>query len=165
MSAHHFIQLEHIFTQVKKALKPKGLIVLYEFVGPSQFQWTDKQLTMINEILDILPTKYKQNISMPGQMKDREARPTLEWMNQYDPSEAIRSSDIYPILQNFFDIIEKIDYGGTLLHMLLKDIVGNFNIDREEDMSFLKLLCFIEKTLIREKVISSDFALIIARNN
>jgi SAM-dependent methyltransferase len=165
MSAHHFSELEHIYSQVRTALKPGGFFVLYEYIGPTQFQWTDKQLAIINDLLKILPAKYREYIPFPGQIKQHIQRPTIDGMNSIDPSEAIRSAEIVPLLAQYFNIVERIDYGGTILHMLLQDIVGNFDVRKEEDIAILNLICYLEETLIKKNVLPSDFALIISQNN
>jgi SAM-dependent methyltransferase len=184
MAVHHFLNLEHIFDELRKSLKPNGLFILNEFVGPSQFQWTEKQINIANELLEILPKKYKVDLTS-GDLKERIYRPSIEFMNDYDPSEAIRSSDIVPLIAKYFDIEERIDYGGTILHILLQNIVGNFDPSKEEDIAILRLLAYMEEILIKEtfmthedphehennkvfsyqKVLPSDFAIIVARNN
>lgn len=163
MSAHHFEELEHVFGEVRNSLKAPGLFILYEFVGPSQFQWTDRQLSIINNLLRILPAKYRENLSFPGQLKEQSRRLSLDEMNNLDPSEAIRSAEIIPLLSEYFNVVERIDYGGTILHMLLQDIVGNFDPEKEEDVTILRLLCYLEETLIKSGVLSSDFSLIVAQ--
>jgi SAM-dependent methyltransferase len=165
MSAHHFLELEHVFDEVRKALKPSGLFILNEFVGPSQFQWTDQQLTIINDLLEILPAKYRTNLSWPGHVKTSTERPSIAAMNSIDPSEAIRSAEIIPLLPKYFHPLERVDYGGTILHMLLQDIAGNFDSEKEEDLAILKLLAYFEETLIENKVLPSDFSLIVAQKN
>jgi hypothetical protein len=85
-------------------------------------------------------------------------------MNNIDPSEAIRSGEIMTLLVKYFNILEVNEFGGTILHMLLQDIAGNFDPEREEDMTILNLICYFEEILIKKKVITSDFALIIAQN-
>ena len=164
MAVHHFLNLEHIFEELRKSLKPKGLSIVNEFVGPSQFQWTEKQIDIMNELLEILPEKYKVDLTS-GDLKEQVYRQSIEAMNNYDPSEAIRSNDIVPLIAKYFDIEERIDYGGTILHILLQNIVGNFNPSRDEDITILRLLCYIEERLIKERVLPSDFAIIVARNN
>lgn len=163
-SVHHFKELEHIFSQVKQALKPEGFFVMNEFIGPSQFQWTAHQISLANQILAILPNKYKERYSAPNHFKEYVEKPTIEFMNAFDPSEAIRSAEIIPILSQHFHIVERIDYGGTILHELLNDIAGNFNPNIEEDRVILKMLCFIEETLIQNEVIPSDFTFLVAQN-
>ncbi len=39
-SLHHIEQLEHVLGQCAAALRPGGLLMVNEFVGPSRFQWT-----------------------------------------------------------------------------------------------------------------------------
>ena len=84
-------------------------------------------------------------------------------MNKNDPSEAIRSADIVSLLPQYFTIVEKKDYGGTILHMLLQYIISNFNPDNDKDNTILSLLILLEKILIREHVLNSDFAFIITK--
>jgi hypothetical protein len=84
-------------------------------------------------------------------------------MNKHDPSEAIRSAEILPLIENSFDIIERVDFGGTILHYLLHGIIDNFDASKEEDITILQMLGYIEDRLIREGALSSDFTLIVAR--
>lgn len=163
MAMHHLHNLEHIFSELKKSLKPNGLFVMVEFVGPSQFQWTDKQAGIINEILEILPERLKVDVRS-GAPKKHFGKPSIEYMNEHDPSEAIRSSDIIPLVYKMWNIEERIDFGGTILHMLLDGIIANFNSEKEEDIAILRLIEYIEDILIKEKVLSSDFTLVVARN-
>jgi SAM-dependent methyltransferase len=159
---HHFSRLEHVIAEIRRSLKTPGLIVINEFVGPSQFQWTDKQLQIINELLAILPHRLRYDVTTNTE-KAPVARPTIESMNAIDPSEAIRSAEIMSALSKEFDIVERVDYGGTLLHPLLYAIVDNFRADSAEDRAILKLLGYIEDVLIREGVLDSDFSIVVLR--
>jgi glycosyltransferase involved in cell wall biosynthesis/SAM-dependent methyltransferase len=160
---HHIASLEHVLDEVHKALKPGCFFIANEFVGPSRFQWTDKQLQIINELLALLPPRYRADLRRPGQIKSRVDRPTVAQMLLSDPSEAVRSAEIIPLIQQRFEIVQQTDFGGTILHMLLSDIVGNFDPASEVDATIIRLLCYLEKTLIAEGVLPSDFTLIVAR--
>jgi len=160
---HHIAKLEHVLDEVHKALKPGCFFIANEFVGPSRFQWTDKQLQIINELLASLPPQYRADLRRPGQVKSRVERPTVVQMLLSDPSEAVRSAEIVPLIRQRFEIVQQIDFGGTILHMLLSDIVGNFDPASEADATIIRLLCYLEKTLIAEGVLPSDFTLIVAR--
>ena len=159
---HHVKNLEALFEQVRSSLKPFGLFIMLEYVGPSQFQFTKKSCDLINELLNILPQEYRKLSSDPTKTKNKFTKTTIEMMNISDPSEAIRSAEIIPLLSRYFTILEKKDYGGTILHMLLQDIMANFNHDDYKDQAVLKLLIFLENILIREKVIDSDFTFLVA---
>lgn len=159
---HHVKNLEGLFEQIRSSLKPYGLFIMLEYVGPSQFQFTKKVCDLINELLEILPKEYRKLSSDPSKTKDNFKKSTVEMMNASDPSEAIRSAEIVPLLSKYFTILEKKDYGGTILHMLLQDIVENFNHDDYKDKTVLSLLILLENILIREKAINSDFAFLVA---
>lgn len=162
-SVHHIEALEHYMQQVKRALKPGGYFIINEFVGPNQFQWTDVQLQHCQRLLAEIPESYRQMIREPG-VKNTIERPTIEFMNAYDPTEAIRSADIITELEKQFEVVERRDFGGTLLHLVLDNIAGNFS-DTDEGKSILRNLFAQEQRLITSGEISSDFTLIVARKN
>lgn len=162
-SIHHVAKLEHVFAEVNKSLKPKGIFFLNEYVGPSRFQWTDKQINVMNSILKILPLKYKKVITKPSVIKEICGRPAINDVINVDPSEAIRSGDILPLINKTFNTLEVKKIGGTILHELLSNIAGNFHPNNNTDMLFLETIFKIEDALIEAGEISSDFVVIIAQ--
>ena len=161
MALHHIENLEHLFEQVRAALKPGGLFVFSEFVGPDRFQWTRRQLIAINLVLTLLPPRLRRSLT-DGRIKRAVRRPTVEAMIQTDPSEAVRSSAILPLAERYFRIIERIDYGGTILHMLLHDIIGNFRAENRRDLAALRAIFALERWLLDRKILSSDFTMVVA---
>lgn len=162
-SAHHIDRLEHLFAQVQRALKPGGHFVLMEYVGPSQFQAAPAVVGVINELLSVLPPELRRR-SHTGEVKSSFEPPTREFMNAVDPSEAIRSDELLPLLRQHFELVEVKPYGGTINHMLLQGIVDNFDESTPEGRGLLGLLMYFEELLIREGVLAADFAFIVARN-
>ena len=162
-SVHHIEALEHTMQQVSRSLKPGGYFIINEFVGPNQFQWTDVQLLHCQRLLEEIPESYRQMIREPG-IKHSVERPTIEFMNGYDPTEAIRSADIVTELERQFEIVERRDFGGTLLHLVLDNIAGNFS-GSDEGKIILRHLFAEEQRLIDSGEISSDFTLLVARKN
>ena len=105
-SAHHVAKLEKLFSNVLRALKPDGVVYLDEYVGPSRFDWNDDLIAPHRRFFDRIP---------------REARlvEQLPLMNEpEDPSEALRSNEIIAQLRHGFTILERRDYGGTLLSVI-----------------------------------------------
>jgi SAM-dependent methyltransferase len=160
-SVHHIEALEHYMAQVHRALKPGGLFIINEFVGPNQFQWTDTQLEHANRLLKSIPEKYRHCIREAGE-KHHIPRPTIDAMNAYDPTEAIRARDILPQLVEHFELVEQRDFGGTLLHLVLDNIAGNLD-QSEEGIAILRRLMDEEDALIKSGELDSDFTLLIAR--
>jgi len=161
-SIHHIKNLEGLFKQVKKGLKLGGMFIMLEYVGPSQFQFTPKAVQIINEILAILPPQFRARSSQSTEQKRDFRVSSIDHMNATDPSEAVRSAEILPLLRGWFSIIEKKDFGGTINHMLLQDIIHNFDNGTPEGEGMLALLLYLENLLIREKVIDSDFCFVVA---
>lgn len=162
MSLHHVRNLRGAILQVRRALLPGGFLVVHEFVGPRQFQFTDVQLRLVRDLLSALPERYRRD-STTGQIKADYVRRPIEYWNVADPSEAIRSDCIVAELERQFRIIERLDYGGTILHLLLENIVHNFDAADERDRALIALLGRIEDALIRAAVIGSDFTLMTLR--
>ena len=163
-SAHHVSNLENLFQQCQRALKPNGLMFLDEYIGPTRFQTSPMVTELINRLLAILPARYrKDQTAKDGRTIDRYAPTPIEVFLQSDPSEAIRSADVVGMLKRWFDIVEFRPYGGAIQHMLLSRITGNFDENSETDAALLNTIAMFEETLEKHGVIASDFAAIVAR--
>ncbi len=162
MSLHHFTMLESLFFQINRALKQDGYFAANEFVGPTYFQWTDEQLRLINNILDIMPERYKIRTN-DGIVQNRIDKPSLTEFINNSPFEAIRSSEIITNICTFLDVVEIKPYGGTLLHMLLNFLIANFDESKPEDRFALELMTMFEDREIEQKNIESDFVVILCR--
>src|SRR5437660_1603776 len=95
-----------VLSHVNRMISGDANVILLEYVGPSQFQLTDKATRIINDLLEILPLTCRERSSLPGEYVTRFERNTVEQMNASDPSEAIRSADILPLLTQTFTILE-----------------------------------------------------------
>lgn len=98
-SIHHVFQLEALFKQVRNTLKPGALFIIDEYVGPSRFQTPPLATEIINRIFAILPEKYKYNLfANDGSTINGYLPPPISWFEENDPSEAVRSSEIFDTL-------------------------------------------------------------------
>jgi ubiquinone/menaquinone biosynthesis C-methylase UbiE len=162
MSLHHVRGLRPLLQQVRRSLKPGGLLLANEFIGPRQFQFSDRQLRIVADLLSPLPVEWRRD-SATGTLKTQYVRMPVEHWNAADPSEAIRSDRIVAEVTGQFRIIDRLDYGGTILNLLLEHIVHNFDAKDNKDVGVIRLLAKFEEILIREDVLTSDFSVIAAR--
>lgn len=206
-AVHHIERLEHIFAQVAQALKPAGLFILNEYVGPNRFQFPARQRQIIESSFELLPDHFRRlivpaserSVSAPHRQQwrslarrlaaklrggdlvaatwrhIRERRrllsaspavksgpnlPSASSVQAVDPSEAIRSADIIPLLPRWFDLVERKPFGGGVLQFLLADIAGNFQDDAGGQL--LEMLFAIEDALMAAGDLPSDFDYIVA---
>jgi SAM-dependent methyltransferase len=159
---HHVEDLEHLLDEIGASLRPDGLFVVNEYVGPSRFQWLDKTEQLMNRILAVLPEEYRRN-PRNGLIKERMNRTPPEEIARVDPSESIRSDEIAELLRSRFEVLYHADFGGTLLQFLLADIAANFRDDDPKDVALLDVICLLEEVLIAEHVLPSDFAFYVLR--
>lgn len=156
---HHFSPISFVLDKVLRALKTTGILVVNEYVGPSRFQWTDEQIRIVNHLLGTIPAPYRKNSN--GTIKKRVYRPGRLSMYLSDPSEAAESDRIEPELYKRFTVLEKQEYGGTILQLLFKDIAGNFINDNPETKQLLRHIFNTEDELLKSKKINSDFKLFV----
>jgi SAM-dependent methyltransferase len=161
-AVHHVERLEALFEEVERALVPGGIFFLNEYVGPRRFQWTRRQLALAEHLLGLLPEAYRRD-RPGGELHSRPFAPTAEAVIAADPSESVRSDEILPLLAERFDILERRDLGGTLLHLVLEGITRRFDPARAEDVRWLEILFAAEDALLASGEIESDFVVAVAR--
>jgi SAM-dependent methyltransferase len=157
---HHLSPLDVLLRRIDEWLAPGGLFIVNEFVGPNRFQWTRRQLAITNELLSSMPARF--TAGPDGQPKPPAHRPGKLSMFMYDPSEAAESARILPAIRTLFDIREEKPYGGTILHLLLKDIAHHFIQPDAEAEEILQRCCTAEDEAFARGDIQSDFSFLVA---
>lgn len=160
-SFHHFLELEHVMEQVARALTPRGVFILEEFVGPTQFQWTDLQMDLTAGLLKFLPENLRR--FRWNAVKHLEGRPTVEEVVAVSPFESIRSAEIVPLFEKYFDLFLVRNLGGTIQHLLYNGIVHNFWPVTEEASRAIQGIFAVEDRLIDSGLLPSDFMLLVGR--
>jgi ubiquinone/menaquinone biosynthesis C-methylase UbiE len=161
-SLHHFSPLEELLLKIEKTLKPDGYFILNEFVGPTRFQWTDRQIEVINSLLGIFPEQYKK-LWNSHRIKPKVIRHSKLSMLLRDPSEAIESSKILPFLHQIFDVVEVKGYGGAILHLLFSGIAHHFLNPDDLGKCLLNQSFEIEDFLTKAGDINNDFVVAICK--
>lgn len=153
---HHVNALEQFWQQCRRALRPGGVIIAQEYVGPSRFQWTDTQLERANEALrEIVP---------PDQQGDEPVvvRVSADEVAAIDPSEAVRSDEILATCRD--SGLEITDYRGAgcgLIQPVLMDRVQRFDPRNWQHNHVLFELFAREDRLIREGAVGDHYAMFV----
>lgn len=161
-SLHHLRDLHKQVSIIKKWLKPGGLIIAHEYIGPNRQQYSRQEVKLIQALFDALPERYRQDwhtkrtrtaVPIPGAL--------LMWA--YDPSEMVEAADIAPAIRSQFEVVEFRVELGTLLLCLLKEIAHNFPSDDPDANKVIDNLCDIELSLIESGMLAPHFGTFIAR--
>jgi ubiquinone/menaquinone biosynthesis C-methylase UbiE len=156
---HHTTNLEEVLANLQRVLSPDGYFVMVEFIGPNRFQWTDRQIEVANKLLNALDPQYLKN----GYQETFE-RPTIECMLKSDPSEAVRSEEVYALVKQHFSVVYERFYNGTILHQLHPLLQSQLaNQQRKDFDSIVRLILVAEDLLVSNGVLPSDFVFLICQ--
>ena len=160
---HHVEQLETLFDGIRSCLRPGGSLVTIDFFGPTRFQWTDRQLDLANRFLaDEMPEALLRRAD--GSVHGNISRPTIEQMIAIDPSEAVRSAEVYELLASHFEIERQFDAGGALFNLIFDGtVVNNFEAGNPVHEALVEKAFRHERELMARREIGSDFKFIIAK--
>ncbi|MEM6539083.1 MAG: class I SAM-dependent methyltransferase [Pseudomonadota bacterium] len=159
---HHIENLEFLFEQINSRLAPDGVFYANDYMGPSHMQWDDKQLALMNAVVGILPDELNRVQHRGNNIVSEVTRIPLEVFARVDPSEGVRSADIFDVMEKHLKIEKVVPFGQTLAYEVLRGRVQNFDDNDAKDQAILSLICLLEKELIDAGVISSDFNFVIA---
>jgi SAM-dependent methyltransferase len=123
-SLHHMMSAHHAVEWSWRALRPGGVFAMWEFVGPTRFQWSDRNLEYVNEFRSTLPVELFRRSD--GKLAPREiSRPSIKSMLKSDPSEAADSSNIVPSVKAFFPEAHIAELGAAMCHIGFRNILDN----------------------------------------
>ncbi|KCZ87581.1 class I SAM-dependent methyltransferase [Hyphomonas johnsonii] len=141
-SLHHMQDTVAAVEWSWNVLKPGGLFAMFEFTGPTRWQWTDENLSYINRLRECLPERLLPKVD--GKTQQRR-RPSVEKMIRRDPSEAADSENILPAIARFFPDAEVIHLGGSIYNMGLNGALPNFESD---DTWIIDLMLLMDDILL-----------------
>jgi SAM-dependent methyltransferase len=111
-SLHHVSHMERLLRQVRRALRPGGVVYFDEFVGPSRTFWNDRTAAWYRALYELLPasTHFPEGMGLP-----------VQWD---DASEAVRSGEIESRIRAGFDVEHFQGYGGNVLAVMFPSTVA-----------------------------------------
>ena len=159
---HHFDRIGDMFAMMHRVLKPGGLLVYDEYVGPDLHIWDDHVIAIMDQINDCLAPRYRKDWNVDA-IRVTGPRPSREWMMEHDPSEGVHASDILPLTYQWFDIVDRSDYGGTVLRPVFSGLLPNFDWTDPKDQTVARLIILLEQLLVRNSVVPSYHTSVVAR--
>lgn len=146
---HRIENLEIFLKDIDNSLKNKGIIIALEYIGPANFQWSQKD----SEIAEMILKGFDIPIS---------TEPTVDSIILSDKTNSVNSTNVIPLMKRFFDIVAIRYFGGPLYDLLLNKIVHNLDMNDRKNIEIIKIIVQMEQVLIKERVLDNYYACIIA---
>jgi SAM-dependent methyltransferase len=136
---HHMVDAHRAVHWSWNSLHSGGVFFMNEFVGPTQMQYTERQLDFAERVRASLPERYLVNPHHPDdQVPLRRVRPDVKALLETDPTECADSGNIIPAVRSEFPEATVKLTGGIVYMLALNDILANF--DETEDEALLRAM-------------------------
>jgi SAM-dependent methyltransferase len=147
---HHILFLEHVADQIWRSLKSNGCLWIHDFIGETQFQYDPKRMSIVNQILAILPENFRKN-KMTGQSVIEITRP--EPGDVGSPFESIRSSEIVLVFQRWFSIEWKLEF-DAFLRLVVPPGTRAAYVENEDTKALFETLMLLDDLCIKEGILA-----------
>lgn len=134
---HHVSNLEHLFAQVARALRPGGLFAVHDYVGERRLQFAPERLARVNAALREVPRRFRADGI------EAIAAPRGDDLSAFC---GVRSDDILPLARARFDVVHEGAAGALFPLFLVIDLPA---LEREEPALHARLLA-AEEAACRE---------------
>lgn len=137
-SLHHMFDSRKALIWSRRVLKPGGLFMMDDYVGPTRMQFSGEMIAISTLFRSLIPQNYLVNpwdISQKLEVKC--ASPDEDDLFNADPSECADSANIIPALRDIFPMINIQNTGGGVYHLGLSDVLHN--IVKANDIKSLNL--------------------------
>jgi SAM-dependent methyltransferase len=132
---HHMFDVKAALEWSRRVLRPGGVLLMDDFVGPTRMQWSDRLLQINSAVLAALPAHYLRDPARPQLMLPRQAvRTALPVIMATDPSECADSANILPELLQIFPDAWVRKTGGGIYHLALNDVLHNLIQAQDYDL-------------------------------
>lgn len=151
-SLHHVTDIEGMLSAVRRVLKPGGVVIVNEYVGPVYNLYPKSQIDLVNRVLDATPAMFRLAPDV------RLALPSIEAIMANDPTEGVRASLIPILVPMYFTPYYERRVGGGLLHPIFDCLnASKVNDGSPESAAYIAMLIALENELTSGGLLNSDF--------
>ncbi len=154
-AAHHITYVDRVFRKLAELLPEDGYFVSYDYVGPHRNQYGARQWLAAMAL----------NARLPSHMRHTMRYPHLLTMKLTDPSEAVHSELIVPVMKRYFHITDHKHMGGALAYLVLTHNNRFYAASPDEQAHWLRVIMDADADYLRRHPDSSLFDYILARPN
>jgi len=151
---HHIQYIDRFMRILCKSLKPDGLFVNFDYIGPHRNQYPLSQWQLIKKINQSLPANARRSPLI---------YPHLPTMLSVDPTEAIHSELIMNTTKHYFTILERHDTGGGIAYEILSHNQNLLKLDKNSQDEVLNYVINKDRDLTRKRKVPALFSYFVAR--
>jgi SAM-dependent methyltransferase len=108
-AGHHISHIDRVFRALAALLRPEGVFVSWDYVGPHRNQYPG----------DMWEAAHRVNIGLPAALRSPMHYPLLEEMITGDPTEAVHSELVLDVMRRYFVLEHERALGGAIAYLLL----------------------------------------------
>jgi SAM-dependent methyltransferase len=138
-SLHHVVELEHLFDEVKRSLRPDGVLVINDMIGRNGHQRWPEAARLVDMIWSRIPERYRHN---PIHQRVDEVYPDVDYSTE--GFEGIRAQDILPLLLERFHPDAFITFMNVIDPFVDRVHGRNVDPERPEDRHFIDLVAQLD---------------------
>jgi len=152
---HHVQFLNRLCRILANCLRPEGVFVNFEYIGPHRNQYPPVQWLLISLIQRHLPKKAK---------REKFGYPHVPTMLVTDPTEAIHSELIRKTIARYFRITERHDTNGGIAYELLTHNENIFKLSKKGQKETVERILYLDRLLTRLRLVPPLFTYFIAKS-
>jgi SAM-dependent methyltransferase len=161
---HHVRELDRVFLEARRALRPGGLLVMYEWIGPRWLQLPWGNRIAATALLYLLFPSARERTTHMGVAKGirglgwgRAARRDRTRPKEMDPSEACNSEDLLPAFLRHFRPV-RLHPHAALTYPMFEGLAQNLDPDAAANRVRFAIVQTAEDLLGRAGLVKPLFA-------
>lgn len=129
---HHVVELESLFSAVRKCLNPQGYFLVSDMIGRNGHQRWPEALALVQQFWEEIPESYRYN-----QLLKRQEPQYINHNCAEDSFEGIRAQDILPLLISNFHFELFLPFANIIMTFIDRPFGHNFDAKAQWDRDFI----------------------------
>lgn len=150
---HHVMALGHLFAEARRALRPGGLLVIDEWIGPKFLQIPRRNAFFARLLLYGLYPKRRSRTTHMGEVRGRFLQMPPD---AFDPSEACNADALLPEYHRCFEPIAEACYGG-LTYPVFEGLGHTIDPERWTNRLRIRIVWWTERVLTALRLVRPLF--------
>lgn len=147
-SLHHFVGLEHIFSEIHKSMTDSSYFLVHDMIGRNGHMFWNNTLDFCNRIWRMLPNELKYNHQLKQFVPKR-----VQWDCSLEGCEGIRAQDVLPLLDTTFSFHDFATFFSIANRFIDRDFGHNYDIKNPLHKALLDMIWQLDDYMCRNKLL------------